>query len=499
MWSVSRQILDAIPRHDKVAIPSCFSSSKSWALARAALWFTNVHPVGTARVITIAPQWRQVSGIMWGTEIRGAHARAGLPGQVGDITYKVKNTEGQWLRVAEGIVGNPRNEAATQGLHSANLLLLVDEAGGIPHGVGRNLRGLLTSEGTRMVAIGNPPADNEGSWFEDLCQRRDVLVIPIPATATPNFTLEPVKRCRTCPPEAPEHTIAKHLIRRSFEREVRTEFGEDSPYYQAKILARFPKGGSLRIIPSQWVEDCVDVDEPDGAQYVRLDELGLPDERDGWRVKRGAWIRLGIDVAADGGDEFVVARSVGDLGTIEHTSSGMANANALDVAGVCLEQIKRAQRLAHAIGTTARVRVKVDVIGVGWGVVSVLKAWGSEGLHDADIIAVNVAEATGREDVPESAMRPALKRDEMWISGRYNVQPQPDTGVGMVRLRIDRRTVAQLSTPSYGTTSGGKTKVEAKVSVRKRIPNSPDRAEALLLAFYEPQIEDAAGPPRLLV
>ena len=34
-------------------------------------------------------------------------------------------------------------------------------------------------------------------------------------------------------------------MRRAFEREVREEFGEESPYYQAKILARFPKGGSL--------------------------------------------------------------------------------------------------------------------------------------------------------------------------------------------------------------------------------------------------------------
>jgi hypothetical protein len=502
-WSISRKILRALPVHNLIAVPSCFSSSKSWTLSRATLWFSNVHPVGTARVVTLAPLWRQVSGIMWGNEIRGAHARSGLPGEVGAVTYKIKDSNGVFRQVAEGIVGNPRNEATTQGIHSPNVLVLVDEAGGIPHGVGRNLRALLTAEGTQMVAIGNPPADNEGSWFEDLCTQDEVFTIPISALSTPNFTGEKVPRCRSCPPEAPRHTLAKHLVKRTFVDDILREFGEASPYYQAKVLARFPRGGSLRIIPSQWVEDCVETEEPNGPEYVRLRDLGLAAEHSDWKVKKGAWVRLGVDIASDGGDEFVISRAVGDLVTIEHISTGAANEDAMTVSLKILEYIRQAQLLRAALGTRAPVRVKIDAIGLGWGPISTLKAWGTEGLHDAQIVGVNVAEGTGRDDLSGAVMRPYRKRDEMWIAGRQLVQPRLAQGLpGVLRLRVDRRTQAQLTMFTYKSTSSALVKVESKAEARSRLglDSSPDRAEALLLALYEPLVDEEGGDvPRLLV
>jgi hypothetical protein len=500
VWSISRQLLEAIPRHEKIAVPSCFSSSKSWSLSRATLWFSNVHPVGTARVVTLAPQWRQVSGIMWGAEIRGAHSRAGLPGHVGEVIYKIKNLEGVYQRVAEGMVGNPRSEASVQGLHAARVLVLVDEAGGIPHGVGRNLSALLTADGTQMVAIGNPPADNEGTWFEELCLRDDVLTIRISAFDTPNLTGEKVKRCRSCPNGVPAHTLAKHLVKAPFVEEIGREYGTDSPYYQAKVLARFPKGGAHRIIPSAWVDAAVDADEPpaDGATVVRLCDLGLKDEVATWAVRRGAWVRLGVDVAADGGDELVIGRAVGDLGTVEHVSSGSANANPHAVAGVVLEEIRRAQRLRAALGTTAPVRVKIDGIGVGWGVAGILTAWHAEGLHDARIVVTVVSEATGRDPEPHQ-MLPLNKRAEMWISMRHLLQPGPHGEPGALRLRVDRKTAAQLSAPTYKPTSSGKTQIESKDSLRKRGLSSPDRGEGLMLAFYEPYVPEVDDTDLIIV
>nr|MBA3907285.1 hypothetical protein [Pseudonocardiales bacterium] len=323
---------------------------------------------------------------------------------------------------------------------------------------------------------------------EDLCAADDVLTIPISALDTPNFTGEKVPRCRSCPPEAPRHTLAKHLVRRSFVADIEKEFGKDSPYYQAKVLARFPRGGSLRIIPSQWVEDAVTADEPVGPEYVQLRDLGLADEAADWAVKRGAWVRLGVDIASDGGDEFVISRAVGDLVTIEHASTGASNEDAMTVSMKILEYIRKAHLLRNALGTTAPVRVKIDAIGLGWGPISTLKAWGTEGLHDAQIVGVNVAEATGRDDESGAVMRPYRKRDEMWIATRQLLQPQPDGQPGLLRLRVDRRTQAQLTMPGYKSTSQAMVKVESKAEVKKRlsIETSPDRAEALLLALYEP-------------
>jgi hypothetical protein len=486
LWSKPREILDAIPDHRKIAVPSCFASSKSWSLAREVLHFVSVHPVGTARVVTLAPMWRQVSGIMW-PEIRTAHSRAGLPGEVGNVQYKLRRGDGSWFIAAQGVVGNARNESTIQGLHSSHMLLLVDEAGGLPHGVGQNLHSLLTNDDTKIVAIGNPAADNEGSWFEEFCQQPNTKVVRISAADTPALSGEVTQRCRSCPREVPPHRLARHLLQRTFVEEVIQQYGQDSPYVQAKIDARFPKGGSWRILPSTWLDAAADAAEPDDDDHVRLCDLGMHGEDDPWAVRRGSWVRLGVDVAADGGDEMVVALLVGeDLATIRRVVSGVANESAVTVAGRVMEEIHRAARLASAIGSTQRVRVKVDTIGVGWGVTGVLKAWASEGLHDAEVVGVNVSESDDRVP-PRREMTPYRQRDAMWINLRDLVEPvQGDDP--RLRLRVDRKTVAQLSTPTYDVNMTGKVVVESKDSMRKRVPGlgSPDRAEAVLLAAYEP-------------
>jgi hypothetical protein len=273
-------------------------------------------------------------------------------------------------------------------------------------------------------------------------------------------------------------------VEASWVEETIREHGEDSHYVQAKVYARFPTGGPSRVIPSSWIDAAHEAEEPEPDQdLLRLCDLDLPEETAAWRVRRGAWIRLGVDVAADGGDELVISRMVGDLITIQHASAGAVNANSVHVAGVILNEIKRAERLATALGTGAAVRVKVDGIGVGWGVAGLLQAWGEEGQHHAEIVAVVVSEKTDRE--PDAAtLRPRRKRDEMWLAMRHVLEPRGETPA--VRLRTDRRTLAQLRAPAMSTDSGGYTVVEAKKSLRDRGLSSPDRAEATLLAVYEP-------------
>jgi hypothetical protein len=349
-----------------------------------------------------------------------------------------------------------------------------------------------------MLAIGNPATDDEGSWFEGFCDHPKAEMIRISAFDSPQITGEVTDWCRTCPKEVGRHRLAIHITDREWIDETIEEYGKDAPFVIAKVYAKFPRGGSSRVIPADWVELAVDRPEPDEPGYVRLDSLGLDEETDGWMVKPGSWVRLGVDVAADGGDELAISRAVGDLVTIEHISSGATNANAVDVAGKVLREILKAQKLRAALGTKAAVRVKVDGIGVGWGVAGVLEAWRSEGVHDAEILAVKVSESTGRDD-EGAVMRPARKRDEMWLATRQSLAPRKGSPSqvqilpGLLRLRVDRRTQAQLSAPTYGTNSSGLTVVEGKPSMKSRGLASPDRAEALLLAVYEPLIEKGSS------
>jgi intein/homing endonuclease len=458
----------------------------TWSTARSTLWFGATRAPGTALVVTIAPRFRQVQRQMW-PEIRKAHGRSGMPGVVDMTQWKIRLDSGlEWV-IAYGLSAPPYAEDAVQGIHAPELLLVVDEAGGIARTIGQNFRALLTG-GAKMIAIGNPPTDDENSWFETFCGEDETTTIPIPATATPNFTAERAPRCRSCPPTVPAHSLAKHLVDPKWVRGAITEHGEEAPYVQAKVFARFPKGGASRTMPYSWVEVARERDEPDpGPGWHRLRDLGLEDEDREWLVHDGDWVRLGVDVAADGGDEFVIARTVGNLGTIEHRSSGIDNEDPMSVAGKVLEHIRRASLLRDRLGTAAPVRVKVDVIGVGWGVVGALQSWRAEGLHDAEIVAVDV-----RENAPEArqgigeTLRPWRQRDMMWLAGRDLLRPVGPGEPGRVRLRVDERVVAQLSGPTYGTNASGFTVIESKDHLKKRGLTSPDRAEAWLLSVFEP-------------
>lgn len=501
-WGKPREILSALPSQHKVAVPSCFSSGKTWSASRALLWFSFTHPPGQVQVITMAPTWRQVARLLW-TEVRFAHQRAGLPGRVDMVQMKIPLLSGHEEVVAYGLSGAPTNEHGVQGIHKQNLLLIVDEAGGISHPIGNNLRGMTSTDGSRMLAIGNPPTDEEGSWFEGLCSRpEEALCIPISAFDTPAMTGEEAPICRTCFGEA-EHPVTRHLVTERFVRETIAEHGEDSNYVQAKVYARFPKGGPNRVLPALWVDNAAALPEPepDPDTFV-LNELGLPEETAAWRVHENDWIRLGVDVAAGGGDEFCIARAIGDMVTIQHSSSGPANANANDVAGRVLIEIRQAEAVRRAIGTKARIRVKIDVIGVGWGVYSTLLDWSPEGkgtpLHDAIIVPVHAAEATNRE--PDGAtLIPRRKRDEMWLALRSLLQPDVHYPNGRIRLRVDARTLAQLRGPTMSFDPSGATVIEQKKKMKERGLTSPDRAEAVLMALYEPQIKQVRKSAKLLV
>lgn len=495
LWSKSREVLTSVAEHQVTAVPSCFGSSKTWGAARIALWWSMVHAPGTALAVTMAPLWRQVVRQMW-PEIRRAHSRAGLPGQADTFQMKMTTADGLEVVTSYGLVANRHDESATQGIHSPHLLVVIDEAGGIPETVGSNLRAIMTGDDSRMLAIGNPPTNDEGSWFERLCtgeaKMRDVNVIPISAFSAPDLTGEEAPRCKSCPAGVPAHTMSKHLVDRTWVEDTIREFGEESPFVQAKVYARFPRGGADRALPYSWVELAKDALTPDDDEYVSLRVLGQaegepnPDEK----VRMGSWIRLGVDVAAGGGDELVIARSAGDLLTVRHTSSGPANADPMVVAGKILTEIKKASQLARAVDSPFPVRVKIDGIGVGWGVAGLLEAWGKEGIHDAEIVKIIVSEATNREPDQKATFRPRIKRDEMWLAFR-ELLPRPhenDEGtIPKIRLRVDSKTIAQMTSPTVGTrASDGATVVESKDSLKARGMNSPDRAEAVLLSVYEP-------------
>lgn len=443
----------------RLAVPATASPGKTFLGGRAVAWWCSVWPAGTALAVTTAPRMRQVKFLMW-PQIRAAHRRGDLAGRV---------DQAQWVDpqlkdpIAYGFSADEADETAVQGIHAPHLLLVVDEAGGIGHVLGKAFESIMSQHHARLLAIGNPPTDDEGSWFEERCASELWQVERIAASDTPAFTGEVTPRCTSCPPGVPPHRVAMHLTTPEWVDEVAAEFGPESAYVTARVFALFPRGGARKTIPIDWLEQATEPDhQPDAS----------------------TWVRLGVDVAADGGDEFAIARTVGWEARIVHRSSGAANARPLDVAGDVLAQIHEANSVRDQLGEKRKVRVKIDSIGVGWGVAGILEGWGEDGKHDAEIVRVNVSESANEAD------RFVNRRAELWWTGRKLLTPRADGSGPRAKIAGDlaRKVVAQLHAPAYKTNSSGQVVIQAKAELKRAGLSSPDQAEAVLLAWYEPDV-----------
>jgi hypothetical protein len=384
-------------------------------------------------------------------------------------TNKVSWVMGQPAeKVVEGFKPPDDDEAATQGTHAPNLLIVVDEAGGIKNGFGRNLESLMTGGNTRMLILGNPPVDEEQTWFERLCNSPRYNVIRIGAYDTPNFTGAETGWCRTCPAGIPAHKVATHLVDQAWVDGIVSEFGEESPYYTARVMAQFPRDNSSKTLPMSWLEQS------------KANTLEADPEHD--------VIRLGVDIASDGGDELSIGKVDGWRATLEYAKAGPDNEDAVKVCGKILEHIRAAEAIHAERGITTPVRVKIDCIGVGWGVTGLLQSWQRERRFKAEIVPVNVAR-TARDHTKYSN-----QRAEMWWNGRRLIQPSAD-GEVTVWMDVDTKELAQLNGPTYGTDSSGRITIEKKDAMKKRGVGSPDRAESILLALFEPPAKRAAVAP----
>lgn len=458
LWSVQQEILASVQNRQRTVVVTTPGIGKSDLMSLIVASVAVSTEPGMTRIVTTASNFRQVKTILW-PYIRRLHSQHKLPGKLNQVDWYVDN-----ILIADGFSAADKDEDAVRGIHNlGRVMVMVDEGGGISKSLGRALNGLLTTPDDRIIVSGNPPTDQTDTWFEEIANSPEWNVIHVPYTATPNFTGEVTPMCKRCPPRVEPHTISKHLTSVEFVRAVKAQYSEDDPYVQAALYARFPSGNTAKAIPMSWLEKAVPMKGIEDHEWLE-------------KSKRTGEITLGIDIASDGGDEFVIAKRDGWNGSIIHRSSGKANENAVEVAGVCLTHIRDAVALHEQRELNRHVKVKIDAIGVGWGVVSILKEWVKEQRLRAEIIGVNVA---------EKALAPQRfknQRSELWWNLRELLQGDEVD----VTLDIDDQTLRQLNSPAYSTDTAGRIIIESKKDMKDRGTSSPDRAEALLLAFYQP-------------
>ena len=156
-YSKQREILRLIEVVPKLAVPSCHSAGKSKTAALAAARFLAKYPAGTARVITTAPTMTQVRAVLW-NEINQLHANALDENSSKILPGRVNQTEWWIGGYMAGLGRKPADydPAAFSGLHAEHMLVIIDEAGGVPNDVWIAVDTLATNKGSVILAIGNP-------------------------------------------------------------------------------------------------------------------------------------------------------------------------------------------------------------------------------------------------------------------------------------------------------------------------------------------------------
>lgn len=181
VWSKQREIMASVRDNRKTAVRSCHGIGKSWTAALVACWWLDCHPPGEAFVVTTAPTGAQVRAILW-RYIRRIHKRGQLPGRVNQVEWLIDDE-----LVAFGRKPADHDEAAFQGIHARYVLVIIDEACGIPEDLWIAADALTTNPDSRLFAIGNP--DNPASHFRKVCMDGSGWnTIGISAFESPNFT-----------------------------------------------------------------------------------------------------------------------------------------------------------------------------------------------------------------------------------------------------------------------------------------------------------------------
>ena len=453
-WAAQVRMAESIRRHAYTAIASCNSAGKTTGMAHSVAWFSTNHP-RSASLIT-APTARQVKFGLF-KELRVAHRNARIPlggqpitqqwnlpskargGEAGPVRGGPHGRSGRSRGVGDwyvlGFTTSDYNHDALAGIHAEEMVVVVDEAGGIPTSQFEAIDGLVASGNSRVVLIGNPLL--VGTDFHRAFSSPSVNSWRISAFDTPNFTsfgigAEDIESGEWQEKQGGAPLPYPGLIRPSWVRMMWEKWGPSHPFFLARVLALFPDN------------------RPDALITERLLAIGwgldLPDER--------ADVVLGVDVARGGRDQSCIYKKRGRM--LRHVQT-MHVPDLMTVTGYVV-------RAAREHGAK---RIYIDMDGLGAGVHDRLRELNLSGVT---VTGVNFGSRAWHPDDF------ANKKAEMYWAVRDRLERQ--------ELDIDPRDdewARQAREVKWGASSSGKMriKIESKDETKARLEgDSPDEFDA---------------------
>lgn len=339
-----------------------------------------------------------------------------------------KITKGRYTispeRFAIGFATN--NPDNIHGFHSPELLLIVDEAHAVKES---HFDAAVRLNPSRTLLAGNA-FSTSGTFYESHhAKRHHYHHMRISAYETPNLTGEE--------PAAPGLINADDIADKAL------QWGADHPKFIAAVYAQFPDALEDSLVGRAAVEDAMHADAPSGE--------GAPSAEEDAQQP----VYIGVDVGRFGDNESVLCARRGQR-VVALKSFGRVDL--MRVAG-------ETALMARELGAEA---IFVDEGGLGGGVVDRLRELKAP-VHGVQF---------GRK-APHPT-RFANYRSEIFWELRRLLNDR------LIALPDDEEMAAQLLSLRYDVSSSGQVWMESKRELRKKGLPSPDRADALALAFMTP-------------
>ena len=265
-WQV--ELLDAVaaPAIRRISVRSGHGVGKSTGVAMAAIWHVLMrYP---SKTVVTAPTSAQLFDACF-AEMKSVAKRLKPPF---NTLLEVKSDRIELKSAPESTFISCRTSRAEQpealaGVHSEHVLLLADEASGVPEAVFEAASGSMSGVHATTVLTGNPTR-NTGFFYETHTRlREDWHTMHVSCIDSPR-------------------------VADDFVEDMRKRYGEDSPAYHVRVLGNFPPSEEDTVIPVSLIEHAFN-----NVVKVHDDTPAV-------------W---GLDVARQGGDSSVLCKRQGPL------------------------------------------------------------------------------------------------------------------------------------------------------------------------------------------
>jgi len=430
LWWRQEELLTAVDQHQLVMVASGQKTGKTRAFGGILpLWWMATRVRG--KVLLTSGNADQVKLQLW-AELSDVCASTGILDRIGG---HLNRDPSRGLILADGrmIVGlTARDKERMAGYSGDELLVIVDEASGFDDDLWKAIRGNLLG-GAHAVAGGNPTRTTGWHYGYFTTSKSEAYTIRMSSRETPNYV-----EGRKVIPGLAERSAVDKIIR---------EYGEGSAEVQIRVDGQHATQSSNSVVHVGPLE----------AAVKRWSEQL-------WREAPGR-LTIGVDVARFGDDDSVAQPRRGLVAGPNVVVHGI---DTVDLTGRVLTMARELRRMERT--SWELPLVNVDVSGLGAGVFDQLA-------RHRDLVEVCAADSSVNANERDKHHR---YRDEMW----WSIREWLAEGAA---LPPDPKRDEELLAPTYGFDAEGRTLVESKDAVKKRLKRSPDRGDALGLSIARGQ------------